>query len=133
MARVKPMEYGFRRVGAASCRLVIPESLPEHMQKQVVEIIELFVSKDVRGQGYGRTLMHSICRDADNVNVTLFLKVKPYDSDMGLEELTDWYGMKFGFVVIQAEPRLMARMPGSTPRVGLPAVTLVANAARMTK
>jgi len=124
------MPFGFRRVGAASCRIGKPECLPVHMHEKVREVTGVLVPADKRGQGYGTSLMHKICREADDHGLTLFIKVEPFESEpMDLEKLTDWYGNTFGFAVIQAKPRLMARMPWSTPSVGLPAVSNLAQAA----
>jgi GNAT superfamily N-acetyltransferase len=127
---VEVMPFGFRRVGAASCRIGNPECLPVHMHGKVREVMGVLVPDDKRHQGYGTTLMHKVCREADDHGLTLFLKVQPFDSEpMDVEKLTDWYGKTFGFAVIQAEPRLMARMPWSTPSMNLPPMSPLARAA----
>lgn len=120
------MEFGFRRVGAASCRIVNADCLPEHMHSKIREVISVHVPKEKRGQGYASTLMHKVCREADDAGITLFLKVEPFeDGLMAREDLAGWYARAFGFAAIQAEPLLMARMPWSTPKIGLPNVSIV--------
>lgn len=53
--------------------------------------------------------------------MTLLILVQPTeDSDLGRSQLAAWYAREFGFAPIQAEPMLMARMPGSTPRLLTP-------------
>jgi GNAT superfamily N-acetyltransferase len=100
------------------------------MHEKIREVIGVLVPADKRGQGYATTLMHKICREADDHGLTLFIKVEPFDNEpMTMEKLTDWYGSSFGFAVIQVTPRLMARMPWSTPSIGLPAVSNLAQAA----
>jgi hypothetical protein len=62
-----PMEPGFRRVGAASCRVNMPKVVPAHMKNRMREITEVKTAPDKRGQGYATTLMHKICHEADQM------------------------------------------------------------------
>lgn len=119
----KPMEPGFRRVGGASCHVRVCEALPEHMRAGTREVFKLWTDPKHRNRGFATSLMHSICREADVTGVTLVLFAKPYfDKDeayLPQEELEAWYCATFGFQIIQHEPKLLARAPGATPRVGL--------------
>lgn len=114
------MVLGFRRVGGASCRLQKPLALPKHMHEGIVEVTRVLTDDLQRGKGYATTLIHRICQEADKNGLTLFLQVDPYgDGPLDCSALEGWYSRAFGFAPIQAEPLLMARMPGSTPKVGL--------------
>lgn len=112
-----PMPTGWRKVGAATARVRRHPHLPAKLQARTREVIELECT-DQR-KGYATTLMHSICREADKHGITLVLTPGPFGDNisMSTEELTSWYERRFGFMVIQSEPTLMARMPGSTPRL----------------
>jgi hypothetical protein len=84
--------------------------------------------------------MHRVCWEADQAGIMLILTPKPYkllkeigDTGMDQEILERWYQDTFGFQVVQIEPRLFARMPGATPKVGLklaPVTRAIVEAAR---
>lgn len=107
------------RVGHCYAQVIKCEGVPKHMQPHTREVTGLYTQELERGKGYATTLMHKICRDADACNIVLLLEPKPF-GDEGLSEsyLIGWYEATFGFNVIQSAPTvLMARMPGSTPRL----------------
>jgi N-acetylglutamate synthase-like GNAT family acetyltransferase len=80
------------------------------MQARTREVKALVVDEAERGKGYGTTLMHKLAREADADNLVLVLMIDD-------EALAGWYE-QFGFALIQKEPALlMARPPGSTPRL----------------
>lgn len=116
------MPTGERQLGPAVCRIRRCAQLPEHMQEATREIHRLIVPDHVRHQGYGTTLMHRVCREADAAGITLVLFVGSFgrEEDMDDAALLKWYTESFGFVVLQAkrddQEVMLARMPGSTPR-----------------
>jgi N-acetylglutamate synthase-like GNAT family acetyltransferase len=88
------------------------------MRAQTRELVHLFVPVEKRGEGQASTLMHQVCNEADQHGITIVLFANPYgDADLGRSQLIKWYAKEFGFIPIQADPPLMARMPGSTPRM----------------
>lgn len=68
----------------------------------VLEISNVFTEPAFRKQGYATELIKQITNAADESKTVLALMCKA--------ELTRWYA-RFGFVVIQKQPILMARMP----------------------
>lgn len=114
------MKSGARTIAkkSASLRIRRCTALPEHMRKDTREVLELTTVPEKRGQGYATSLMHALCREADAANITLVLFVKPFDDEpLSARELRTWYSKTFGFTVLQEDPVLMARMPGSTPKL----------------
>lgn len=100
----------------ATCRISVCTAIPQHMQGQTRELTKLHVPVEDRRKGYATALMHLACSQADQTNITLILWVNPFgDMDLSKTQLRDWYA-RFGFIEIQEDPCLMARMPGSTPR-----------------
>lgn len=118
MRKVK-METGDRKLGAATCRIRQCTALPERMRAGSRELTSLLVQADKRGQGYGTSLVHKVCREADAAGIVLILFPEPFDgSEWTKEQLVSWYETNFGFAIIQHQPAtLMARMPGATPRM----------------
>jgi GNAT superfamily N-acetyltransferase len=88
------------------------------MQARTREVKTLLVDLAERGKGYATSLMHKLCREADADNMILVLMPQGFaDAAWTDEQLAGWYE-QFGFQVIQTEPAvLMARPPGSTPRL----------------
>lgn len=76
----------------------------------VLELVRVWTDVEARRQGYATDLMMAIIDDADAGSDVLMLSPKPFGSGKGIKELAKWY-KRFGFVVIQKEPLLMARMP----------------------
>jgi hypothetical protein len=120
------MTTKFRRVGGASCRIGTCAAIPEVMRKRSREITDLRTDPGKRRRGFATTLLHSLCREADEAQILLILRPEvfrePDDefSIMSQDDLEAWYICSFGFQLIQTEPvRLMARPPGSTPKVRL--------------
>lgn len=113
------METGDRKVGAASCRVRQTNAVPVRMQGRVREITKLEVLASEQNKGYGTSLMHKVCREADEANMVLVLWPMPFGDNISLSkgQLAGWYEARFGFQAIQPEPLLMARMPGATPRI----------------
>lgn len=113
------MKPGTRKFGAATAKVGRTVQLPVAMRDHILEVSSVHVPEDQRRMGHASALMHSICVEADQAGKLLLVHCKGYDSPgMTDRELEDWYG-KFGFQVIQAEPRLMARMVGAAPRMFL--------------
>lgn len=87
------------------------------MRKQTRELSALEVAPSSRNKGHATSLVFDVCAEADEHNITLVLFVQPFgDIELSKGQLADWYAKRFGFAPIQADPLLMARMPGSTPR-----------------
>lgn len=114
-----PMPTGERTVGPAKLRVRQSNTLPQKIRANVREITDVEVPFAEQGKGYATTLMHKVCREADQHGLTLMLWPNPFGDNINLSrgQLIDWYARSFGFQVIQTEPVLMARMPGSTPRM----------------
>lgn len=113
------MNQGPRTLGGASCHVRISGALPREMREQTREVAHLHCARDSQHQGEATALMHQVCEEADEAGITLVLWPRPYGDDIALSQgqLIDWYAKRFGFVQIQPNPPLMARMPGSTPRM----------------
>lgn len=113
------MKLGARKFGAATCKLGRTVQVPAHMREQIVELSALHVPIEQRREGFATALLTEICKEADAAGKLLLLHVKPFsDGVMSASQLATFYS-RFGFQDIQPDPRLMARMPGSTPRSGL--------------
>lgn len=63
-------------------------------------------------------LLTEVTEEADKCGVTLVLFVKPFGPGLRMSAgmLEEWYSARFGFQTIQKEPKMMARMPHSTPQ-----------------
>lgn len=111
------MNPGLRTLGNATLTIGVCKALPPEMRPQTRELSGLSVPIESRRTGHATALMHDVCCEADEANITLVLFVQPFDDpDLGRTQLAEWYSRRFGFMPIQADPLLMARMPGSTPR-----------------
>lgn len=120
----KVMKCKTYRVGHASCEVKMAQGLPDTFRSRTREVLALETAFEHRGKGYGTTVMHAVCRDADAANTILILTVKPFgnlNGAMNTKLLEQWYASKFGFQRLDETPQgiLMARPPGSTPRTGL--------------
>ena len=103
--------------GKATCVLNRSVQVPSEMRNGIREISSLQTPAESRRNGDATQLLHSICEEADTQRIVLLLHAEPFgDSALDADQLESWYA-KFGFMVIQAEPKLMARMVDSTPRV----------------
>lgn len=115
------MDTGDRKLGAATCRIRQCTALPERMRAGSRELTSLVVKHGERRKGFGTSLMHKVCREADGANIVLVLWPLAFDreeSAMDDDQLIHWYESNFGFAIIQHTPQvLMARMPGATPRM----------------
>jgi hypothetical protein len=113
------MKTGDRHVGAATCRIRQTNAVPERMRGRVRELCCVEVPADKQNQGYATTLIHKVCREADEANIVLVIWPMPFGDNisLGKQQLIDWYSGRFGFQCIQPDPYLMARMPGATPRI----------------
>jgi len=98
------MEAGLRTYKQATLRIAIPTSLPEHMQAHMREIMSVHSANPRKGQA--TALMYQVCQEADDDLKTLILVVEPFGDEMTTEQLTKWY-KKFGFNILQEEPKLM--------------------------
>lgn len=121
------MKLGKRVFGAASCFLGRTLQLPAHLRDDIIELSALHCDPAQRREGYARSLMQQVCAEADDAGQMLMLHVQPYGvGGMTADQLELWYSVQFGFVPIQAEPRLLARMVGATPRMTLKPVASAA-------
>lgn len=114
--------------GHATCELKRSTQIPTDMRDGIRELVKLETPVKHRGKGYASALLKSICDEADTQCIVLMLHVQPFgDYDHSSSQLEDFYA-KFGFMVIQADPRLMARMVGATPRILNPVTEAVGRA-----
>lgn len=110
------MQNGVRTHLAASLVIGDCKALPKSMRPQTRELSHLQVPADKQGYGDATALMHLTCEEADRFGLTLVLWPRPFgDIALSAGQLADWYARRFGFLLIQQDPPLMARMPGSTP------------------
>lgn len=121
MDGINAMQTGERRVGPASCRVRRSNALPLALREGCREVASLRVPAWAQGQGYATTLMHKVCREADAAGLNLMLWPQPWGDDISMsrDQLAAWYERGFGFVTIQPEPMLMARLAGAKPISGL--------------
>lgn len=94
----------------SSAEVVRNASLPEDLS-EILEVVRVWTEPEHRNQGSASALMMEITRDADKSATVLLLKPAPFGR-VGVLDLVGWYG-RFGFVVIQNKPVLMARQPQS--------------------
>jgi hypothetical protein len=113
-----PKLMGERTVGAARLKLSMPQVARSDVAfKNLRELSQLEVPSTEQRKGYATTLVHSVCREADQHGIVLMLAPQPFGDNiaMSMSELRDWYANEFGFMEFQSQPLLMARLPGSTP------------------
>lgn len=114
--------------GQATCVLQRSVQIPVEMRDGIRELTKLHTPIERRKNGDASQLLHDVCDEADRQNLVLLLHCAPFgDADLGASQLQAWYE-RFGFMVIQAEPKLMARMAGATPRVLNPVSSAVGRA-----
>lgn len=110
-----PKLMGERKLGPARLKLSVPQirGVPPNLR----EVSELEVPSEQQRQGFGTTLLHAVCREADAAKVVLMLAPQPFGDHIAMskDELSVWYCEEFGFMPVQAEPLLMARLPNTTP------------------
>lgn len=94
------------------CEVVENTELPPEMRARVREVVRVWTDREQRQQGYATQLMQSVCEEADCEGLILILQPRGYDSinAIGKDKLVAWY-KRFGFVVTQPNPVLMARAP----------------------
>lgn len=121
------MQTGPRVLGSASLNVRVSVALPARMRDRTREITKLQTAADSQHTGEAGRLMEQVCDEADTHGITLVLWPRPF-GDIALSEaqLIAWYARRFGFVQIQPDPPMMARMPNSTPRYLTPVATGVA-------
>lgn len=102
------MKVGTRCHKQASCRIAIATALPEDMHEGTREVVSL--ASDNPRKGHATFLMHQVCAEADVDGIVLILMPKPFGEGMTEEQLVKFYE-RFGFALIQPEPKLMARQP----------------------
>lgn len=110
------MNLGQRTYKQASCRIAMPKALPEEMQHTVREVLGVMSSSKRNGEA--TALLHQVTTEADFAWITLLIHVEPFDDGLTADQLEKFY-QKFGFVVIQQEPLLMARSPVK-PKIARP-------------
>ena len=103
--------------GHATCELKRSVQLPVDIRDGVRELTKLHTPIEHRKNGDATQLLQQVCDEADTQGIVLLLHCEPFgEPDLAASQLEAWYE-KFGFMVIQAEPKLMARMVGASPRV----------------
>lgn len=105
------MKLGEREKDGATLQINICQAIPPKLRVETREISDVHVPAKQRKTGLGSALMHQVCDEADSGNITLLLTCS--------NELRRWYA-RFGFIVLQDNIGLLARMPGSTPRTLTP-------------
>ncbi len=112
------MKTGIRHYENATCKISICTAIPNQMRARTRELTSLDVPENLRKQGMATELMRNVCDEADAHNMTIVLFVKPFGEGTKLDEtqLREWYQTAFGFMILQAKPMMMARMPHSTPK-----------------
>jgi hypothetical protein len=127
---MKPTQVmnGKYQSGQATCVLQRPASLPVSMRDGIRELTKLHTPIAHRNKGEASQLLREVCEEADRQGIVLMLMPEPFDEpDLGATQLEHWYA-RFGFMTIQAEPKLMARMVGATPRLLNPVTAAVGRA-----
>jgi GNAT superfamily N-acetyltransferase len=99
----------------ASCKVAPNADLPAEMRDSVLEVSSVWTDAEHRGQGFATELLASVCEDADCANKVLILQPRPYDQGISKDKLIAWY-KRFGFIVTQKDPVLMARAPSFKAR-----------------
>jgi N-acetylglutamate synthase-like GNAT family acetyltransferase len=113
------MDTKTHRVGPASVRIRKCNAVPLDMREGTREVACLQVPSRLQNRGYATTLMYKVCREADAAGIVLVLWPQPFGDHMALgrTQLAEWYAARFGFVEVQPEPLMMARQPGTTPKM----------------
>jgi predicted GNAT family acetyltransferase len=117
------MKIGIRYYENATCRVSQCMGVPASMRQAVREISHVDVPENLRNHGMATQLLINVCDEADAHKKILVLFPEPFGNtpSMTQEQLEYWYESKFGFQVIQEEPkRMMARMVGATPKIFTP-------------
>jgi len=111
------METKDHRLGPASCRVRKTNALPAYLRANTRELCCLEVPAADQGKGYATSLVHKVCREADDAGIVLVLWPQPWGEHVAMSraQLIDWYAREFGFTQIQPEPPLMARPPHGMP------------------
>lgn len=102
------MPVGPRALGPASCAIAVPIALPLAMRGKMRELVRVAVPVADRGKGHASDLLASVTMESDRTRTGLLLTVEPGDG-LDRNQLAAWYA-RLGFLPIQAEPLLMARM-----------------------
>ena len=101
----------------ASCRVSRTTQLPAHLRDNVREVLAVHVEPGARRRGQAGELMRQVCAEADKAGMVLLVHCRPFgDWEADAQALAGWYA-GLGFMPIQAEPLLMARMVDATPRL----------------
>ena len=118
MDELKP---GERKHETATLFINLCRAIPQGRMRELTrELSHLEVPLDDRRKGYATQLMHNVCTEADLQGKTLLVFVQPFgDIELSRTQLRDWYA-RLGFMVIQEDPCMMARLPGGTPRTVKP-------------
>lgn len=113
------MRYGERKHNYATCEVGKCLAVPEKMRKDIREITCVTCELPYRGRGHATALLEQVCAEADRMKMILLIVVNPYGDSEGMtkDQLIDWYGSRFDFHTIQADPVIMARQfnPFSKP------------------
>jgi hypothetical protein len=102
------MTPGKRTHKSASLRVAIPTGFPVEFWETCRELVS--VQSSAQGRGDATALVWATCREADQAWLALIVKPEVFAPGLTIERLRRWYA-KFGFVEIQAQPCLLARVP----------------------
>jgi GNAT superfamily N-acetyltransferase len=117
--------------GHATARVVECTAIPERLRAKCKEVLAVHVDAGHRGRRLAEALLERITSDADRDGWTLLVMPLPYDGEpMSKEALAQWYCRRFGWTPIQADPLILARIPGATPRRVLPLALAASTAIR---
>jgi hypothetical protein len=100
------MSPGLRTYKQSSLRVAMPQFAD--LGGNVREIID--VQSAVQGSGHASQLMRSVCLEADRAAKVLVLMPRKFADGLDNGALVMWY-QKFGFLIIQVDPCMMARQP----------------------
>lgn len=106
------MKPGRIKLGAASLELSYSQLIPPIYRGNALEITDLLTESTERRNNAANSLMQEVCAQADQHHKLLLLMPKAFGSDgLTTDQLSDWYQRRFGFVVLQAAPVILIRMP----------------------
>lgn len=105
------MKPGERELNGATLEVNVCQGVPPRMRRETREITGVYVPASDRKKGLASALMHQVCDEADQANITLLLTCR--------DELRRWYA-RYGFMVLQDDIGILVRAPGSTPKLLTP-------------
>ena len=97
-------------VGHASCNLEPFNEKGFNRNSSLKWVTNLHVPEEHRKQGLAKALLKQLGKEADEAQISLILECRGYEESIDENALDRLY-RQFGFVEIQAEPKLMLRIP----------------------